>query len=232
VNGSHGVYRPGGAALNAGQVGGLRAAMFIARRYSEPPADAGDFAERCGVQIRSILDYARHALDNVSPGCRPAAHIRAEIQHRMTRAAAHIREAGVELEARRDGWALVSALREDCSATDSAELCEVFRNRDMALASAMYLEAIVEYRARGGGSRGSYLVLDPSGSERCEAVGDRWRFSLNAAGCFVDTHILELSVDDADGTQKNWMPIRPVPTPDTWFESVWKAYRDDQVIQR
>lgn len=35
VNGSHGVYRPGGAALNAGQVGGLRAAMYIARRRRE-----------------------------------------------------------------------------------------------------------------------------------------------------------------------------------------------------
>ncbi|HOS38496.1 MAG TPA: hypothetical protein PLG31_02085, partial [Spirochaetota bacterium] len=30
ANGSHGVYRPGGAALNAGQVGGLRAAQMIA----------------------------------------------------------------------------------------------------------------------------------------------------------------------------------------------------------
>ncbi len=29
VNGSHGVYRPGGTALNAGQVGGLRAAQYI-----------------------------------------------------------------------------------------------------------------------------------------------------------------------------------------------------------
>ena len=34
VNGSHGVYRPGGSALNAGQVGGFRAAEFIAHRYA------------------------------------------------------------------------------------------------------------------------------------------------------------------------------------------------------
>jgi succinate dehydrogenase/fumarate reductase flavoprotein subunit len=36
VNGSHGVYRPGGAALNSGQVGSYRAAQFISRRYSNP----------------------------------------------------------------------------------------------------------------------------------------------------------------------------------------------------
>ncbi|MFH1269069.1 MAG: FAD-binding protein, partial [Planctomycetota bacterium] len=34
VNGSHGVYRPGGSALNSGQVGSLRAAEFIANRYA------------------------------------------------------------------------------------------------------------------------------------------------------------------------------------------------------
>jgi succinate dehydrogenase/fumarate reductase flavoprotein subunit len=39
VNGTHGVYRPGGAALNAGQVGGLRAAMFIAQKYRSAPPD-------------------------------------------------------------------------------------------------------------------------------------------------------------------------------------------------
>ena len=55
VNGSHGVRRPGGASLNAGQVGSLRAAMFIAaKRRSEPPAQAV-FRETCGAAI------ARHA---------------------------------------------------------------------------------------------------------------------------------------------------------------------------
>ena len=35
VNGSHGVNRPGGSALNSGQVGGFRAAEFIANRYQK-----------------------------------------------------------------------------------------------------------------------------------------------------------------------------------------------------
>ena len=35
VNGSHGVTRPGGSALNAGQVAGFRAAEYIANRYSQ-----------------------------------------------------------------------------------------------------------------------------------------------------------------------------------------------------
>ena len=35
VNGSHGVTRPGGSALNAGQVAGFRAAEYISNRYSK-----------------------------------------------------------------------------------------------------------------------------------------------------------------------------------------------------
>ena len=40
VNGTHGVYRPGGSALNSGQVGGFRAAQYIANRYVDN--DLGD----------------------------------------------------------------------------------------------------------------------------------------------------------------------------------------------
>ncbi|TFG21473.1 MAG: FAD-binding protein, partial [Promethearchaeota archaeon] len=36
INGSHGIHRPGGAALNSGQVGGLRAAQKIGNRYYQP----------------------------------------------------------------------------------------------------------------------------------------------------------------------------------------------------
>jgi succinate dehydrogenase/fumarate reductase flavoprotein subunit len=35
VNGSHGIYRPGGSALNSGQVAGFRAAEYIANRYAD-----------------------------------------------------------------------------------------------------------------------------------------------------------------------------------------------------
>ena len=46
VNGSHGVYRPGGSALNSGQVGGFRAAEYIARRYAAKTLDVEAFAGR------------------------------------------------------------------------------------------------------------------------------------------------------------------------------------------
>lgn len=52
VNGSHGVYRPGGSALNSGQVGGTRAAQYIAARYTTEPMKLNDF---CAAVMESVL---------------------------------------------------------------------------------------------------------------------------------------------------------------------------------
>ena len=41
--GAHGVYRPGGAALNSGQVGATRAATYIAERRREAPVGIVEF---------------------------------------------------------------------------------------------------------------------------------------------------------------------------------------------
>jgi succinate dehydrogenase/fumarate reductase flavoprotein subunit len=71
VNGSHGVYRPGGAALNAGQVGALRAAMYIAKRRRDATPDPDTFAKACGAQIREVAGIARMAVGEPRPGLRP-----------------------------------------------------------------------------------------------------------------------------------------------------------------
>ena len=99
------------------------------------------------------------------------------------------------------------------------DLPAVFRNRDLCLAHAVYLAAIAEYLERGGQSRGSFLVL-----------GDDGQWTLNPPGAFVDSHVLEVSVD-ADLTLRTaWVDIRPIPEDDGWFETVWKAFRNGAVF--
>lgn len=55
VNGSHGVYRPGGSALNSGQVGSLRAAQYISRNYSQNPRSAKKFLTDTEKQVSREL---------------------------------------------------------------------------------------------------------------------------------------------------------------------------------
>ncbi len=258
VNGSHGVYRPGGAALNAGQVGGLRAAMYIAKRRDGAPPDEDSFLRTCGEQIRRTLAFARHALESrptdpeagaltnhsdvggnrscSGESCESVEKVRREIQVRMSRTGAHIREADAVRQATREAWALHEGLTRQPRAADLSELPHVFRNLDLALAHAMYLEAIGEYLARGGQSRGSYLVVNPAGDLSCPALGPDRRFSLEVPGSFVDRHILEVSLEpeaepSATSVRERWVQVRPIPTSDSWFETVWKAFREDEVIR-
>ncbi len=243
VNGAHGVYRSGGAALNAGQVGGLRAAMYIARRRGgAPPAD-DVFLEACGEQVRQTLAIGRRATDAPAPEqpgapaserlCAEA--VRLAIQERMSRTGALIRSQAVVRQAIGEAWALYEQARQRQWAREPSELPAIFRNVDLALAHAVYLEAIGEYLARGGQSRGSCLVVNPEGDVTCDALGAEWRFSLNAPGAFVDQHILEVSIDPDAASGKNvrkqWVKVRPIPVPDIWFETVWKAFRENEVIR-
>jgi succinate dehydrogenase/fumarate reductase flavoprotein subunit len=230
VNGSHGVCRPGGGSLNAGQVGSLRAAMYIAaRRQSSPPADE-IFISACRGAIGHALRIARKALGNPEPDrCDPDT-IRLEIQRRMSRAGAHIRDTAVTRAASAEAWALLADIEHVSWAADPSTLPAVYRNLDLCVAHAVYLDAIAEYLERGGQSRGSYLVVNPDGDPSIATDDRSYRFVLETPGSFVDEHILEIALAGGQATRKAWVPVRPIPQTDTWYESVWKAFRDGTVF--
>jgi succinate dehydrogenase/fumarate reductase flavoprotein subunit len=219
VNGSHGVRRPGGASLNAGQVGGLRAAMFIAHRRRSAPPTLAAFSATAEDAITGVLRLAHEVRVTTAERRRGPDAIRGEIQQRMSRAGAHIRRIEVARPAARDAWAMCREIDRCAWAPDVARIPAVFRNRDLCLAHAVYLSAIVEYLERGGQSRGSFLVVDANGA-----------FALNPPDAFVDQHVLEVCVDQDLDIRKAWVPVRPIPQNDTWFETAWKSYRDGTVF--
>lgn len=231
ANGSHGVRRPGGSALNAGQVGSLRAAQFIARRYNGEPAGIQEFLPLVRPQVEGLLRRAQGFLARTekSPGnCR---RIREEIQERMSACGAIVRRPeDVEREAR-DAWNLWKKIDGILRVRTVRELADAFRCTDLCLTHAMYLEAIREYLRKGGKSRGSYLVPDPAGQEPCPGLGPEWRFSLNPKSSFVGQKILEVFLNGRGKIEKRWVDARPIPRASGWFETVWKDYREDRIVR-
>ena len=226
VNGSHGVHRPKGASLNAGQVGGLRAAMYIAARRRSSPPDDEAFVGACRGAVARTLGVARKALDNRDPARRDPDTIRLEIQRRMSLAGAHIRDTAVVRAATAEAWALLADTERVSWAAAPSALPSVFRNLDLCVAHAVHLDAIAEYLERGGQSRGSCLVVNPGGDPAIAADDCIARFILESPGSFVDQHILEIALEGDRATRKVWVPVRPIPEADTWYESIWKAFRD------
>ena len=77
VNGSHGIYRPGGSALNSGQVAGFRAAEYIGHRYQAWTLDEDELREAATAGVSNLVAWI--AASETNPG-RPWQQERAEFQ--------------------------------------------------------------------------------------------------------------------------------------------------------
>jgi len=231
VNGTHGVYRPGGSALNSGQVGSQRAALFISKRYAEAPPEIERFLASAEEQVKSKYRLARQMSESLADENAALHKVREEIQERMSACAAPVRTPEKVKEAIKEAWSLYSRLRKEIKVSSAKELPAAFKNLDLCLTHALYLEAIGEYLEKGGKSRGSYLVMDPEGEKPCEALGDEWKFSLNQEDAFVNQKILQICLDEDAKVKKQWVDIRPIPQEEAWFENIWNAYLKDKIIK-
>ncbi len=157
--GTHGVTRPGGAALNAGQVFGTRCAEHIASRRN---ARALSPPERDLIEggVGDILAVLR----SESPVRADA--IRSEVQARMSDHAGIICTAADVKTSLADASALNRAIRQRGVAFEGAyEAARALQWRQMALASEAVLAALSFYVGRGGGSRGARTVCSPDGDK-------------------------------------------------------------------
>ncbi|HOZ48913.1 MAG TPA: FAD-binding protein [Candidatus Hydrogenedentes bacterium] len=228
--GTHGVKRPGGSALNAGQVGGLRAAQRIAHVYYEQGLSTEEFSrlasaavERFATEIRRIRAPHGDALDGDE--------VKRSIQRRMSafggmvRSLPRVREA---LAAARTEW---RAIAEHGLRSQRSGVLKAIEVRELALTQRAFLEAIQGVLERGGGSRGSYLVMDPHGTTPHPRLGDDWKYMAEEAA--LRHEILCINYDVAsDRFSLNVTEPRDLPVAAFWFENTWAEYRRGTVFRR
>ncbi len=230
VCGTHGVTRPGGSALNAGQVGSARAALFIARRRGGRPLAGRAFVRAAKAVVLEKAALAEAMLGRDERGSLSPGACLEEIRRRMSACGAVVRDPAVvrsEKDRARELWLRA---RRELRAASPRDLPGAFKALDLALTHRVYLEAIGECLDRGGKSRGSYLVPDAGGRSPHPLLGRRWAFALAGPDDFVASRILEVRLDARGRIGTRWVPIRPVPRPDGWFETVWDAYRKDRIV--
>ena len=221
VNGSHGVTRPGGTALNAGQVGAFRASAFIGANYREStfPADQFDALLEKELALLRTQRAIPAVLDWRSG--------RAAIQRRMSRAGAFVRSAENVTAALDEAYQQAAALNGDgLGNLDAQSLCEALRNRQLCTAHIYYLECIlmqIDYI----GSRGGSIVLSENGRAIHPALDSKWRMAEEKTA-FRDR--LMICGRGASGYPEiSWTPCRPVPETDGWFETIWSDFRAGRI---
>ena len=216
---THGVYRPGGSALNAGQVGSMRAARYIAARRSGKPDSAEHFAQTALEQAACVVSMGDMALKRADN----AALRLNEAQRDMSRAGAAMREASaIAALAEKTKQRLIDLERDaGCS---QHTLPQFFRYRDALIAQYVYLCAMADYIERGGKSRGSALYYDAAGDKPHAALDERFRFVLDQGD--LGRMVQEVSYRDGECSFE-WRPVRPLPEDDDFFENVWRGFRDN-----
>ena len=223
VNGSHGVYRPGGSALNSGQVGAFRAAEFIAARYAENTLDESRLIEPALASAAAVFDWLERS--KTAPATWQSD--RRQLQSRMTRAAAHIRSPDELHTAVADAWRQWQQLTERGTAYDRpADAGESLRTRQLCFAHAVYIETVRFAVQSGLGSRGSAMVVDSAGVPVHHRLAEKWRMAPENTA-FRGKVLSTLPLGDT--VENTWTERSPIPQSDLWFETVWSKFRDGEI---
>ena len=227
VNGSHGVYRPGGSALNSGQVGSLRAAQFIAARYKEGPMDISQLIHKAGDQVKKKLSMGDNFASNMDSKS-STLDIRRSLGELMSETGAHIRSLGSAKRALNKIEKMQNTLLTATKLSHINELPFAFKNYDLLICANVYLSAIVNYIQQGGGSRGSYLIASLTENLDLASVKEGFNPNLDK-GTLAKKIQLALYKDGVCTFE--WLDANPIPEDDNWFENVWNAYRNDEIIR-
>ena len=204
--GTHGVKRPGGSALNAGQVGGFRAAEYIAHRYPDWTLDAAAFEQAAVASFSELAAWMAKAKQAPSTWTSTMA----EFQSRMTNVAAHIRSLKNLQAAVKDGWVQWRQVQSrGCALKNVQNLRAALTTRQLCFAHVIYLEAVLFAVMSNMGSRGSAMVLHPKGEKAHPRLGPEWKFAVEDTK--FQTRILETRISDTSSVSNHWVERRPLP---------------------
>lgn len=242
AGGAHGVYRPGGAALNSGQVGATRAARYVSAERTQDPLGEPEFTAAAEPVVSDAVDLIARATERAASGTPDnTGDLLREVQELMSAKAGPVRSAASIDEALEQVHSWLAAYGETISADGGSRrsINRTFLVRDILVTAYVYLSAMKDYVEHGGRSRGSVLYTDPSGdlpqvgygddAEQPLDVPELFRFALD--GGALDGEVQEASYrldgdDPAGQPEFRWRPVRPIPADDDFFENVWRDFRE------
>ncbi len=206
--GTHGIARPGGSALNAGQAGSLRAAQFISGKeeqffgISEFTALAKKAADRHIAFINGIKGESNTAYTLLDG-------IRTEMSDNA--AAVRCTEKISGLIGKRKEQ--LKSFPAEITAKDSDGIAEAYKYHDSLLMQTAVLVAMQDYFSKAHCDRGSavYIADNKNGNDP------------------MTDKIQNISYINGE-ISSFFRDVRPIPEEDSFFENVWKGYRYNKNI--
>ena len=217
VAGSHGVYRPGGSALNSGQVGSKRASEHLFMNM-----DKTEIGEINIEDLDIIKEFENIICDE------------SNILELIEKSQQKMSEVGGPIRNYEEIEKYISILKNNLSEffsivriKDIKEYKLAYRFKDLLISQLVYLESIINYIEKGGLSRGSSLYTDKNGEKPIINIDDIFKYILDKGK--LDDLIQEVKIIDSE-IQFTWREREPLEFGDDFFENVWKGYRDNKNI--
>lgn len=214
--GTHGITRPGGSALNAGQVGSLRAAQYISRNGNALVDNTTFESVLSDAENKYILNAdttdISDKLDRYIKGA----------QRRMSDNAAAIRNAQNMKDALDSTNVEIEALSK-CGVNDKTKLYLYYKLKDILYTQSAVLTAMIDYSKTIGDTRGSSLYFDKNGELR-DGLEEVFRFTEEKG---ETRSKVQETVLTENGFVSFWRDVRPIPQNDDFFEKIWRSYREN-----
>jgi succinate dehydrogenase/fumarate reductase flavoprotein subunit len=223
ASGTHGVYRPGGSALNAGQVGSFRAAEYISHFRKEDIKENEQATILVQRQLEDFLNSC-HLLQKKSKG--NIQQYYDEITADMSKIGSVVRNKQEISNHLKKLWKLQKSYFSKTTITENHDIATVFRLYNILLTQLVYLSSFEDYIQKRPLSRGSALYFSEDGDKPFSFLPDEFRYTLD--DCSQNT-IQEIELN-TNTCKSIWREPRPIPNEECFFEKVWKQYRENQSV--
>ena len=219
--GTHGVARPGGSALNAGQVGSLRAAQYIAQNPNKKTSEKvfSEIAERKKYEHSEFMKNALENAQNVNEYIEKA-------QQKMSNSAAAIRNPDAMKRMLSETKMQLREISENVGVCDKSKLYMLYKLKDILATQSAVLSAMIDYATVAGDTRGSSLYYDKNGELR-PGLPEEFRFYSEKEQ--NREMIQEIVLKDGEFVAL-WRPVREIPDDENFFENVWRGYRENKNV--
>ena len=219
VAGAHGIARPGGSALNSGQVAGFRIAEFLS--HMRQMDDKTNMVPSEIIQ-REIACLESFYIDNWQ-------NERNKLQARMSdHGSAFVDLDGLNraaVEAMEQVEHLYFSLdNRRTGPQNAADWAESIRTRQLCLAHAVYLEA-VKQAVKTNGSRGSRICRSANYDENDKRsfIPENMELRNKIQMAYVEISDEKLEIKISERIR------RPIPETDAWFETAWADFRNGKI---
>lgn len=219
--GTHGVTRPGGSALNAGQVGSLRAAQFICA------------SKRVLVDENKFINIATTALERNQAFCESLLVNQDNVQSKTALAMRRMSDCGGAIRNLDSVQSAITETLKDLQNLNTVlgvstqkTLYKAYKLKDILIVQYAVLTAIFDFSKQVGKTRGSALYYDEKGDLR-EGLNEIFRFRLEQGETFDKVQEVRLKNGECVAT---WRNVRPMPDGGDFFENVWRQYRENKNV--